>query len=151
MGQQFDMPSYSRSSKQKLSQCHPDQQLIFSVVIQSWDNTILTGHRGKAEQTKKFLNGESKVQWPNSKHNKNISMAVDASPWPIPKKWGEGNRNEYEKFRYFSFYVIGVADTLYQAGEISHVLRWGGDWDGDKDVNDQKFNDLIHFELRKPT
>jgi hypothetical protein len=26
-------------------------------------------------------------------------------------------------------------------------LRWGGDWDSDKDTKDQNFNDLPHFEL----
>lgn len=141
------MNKYSRTSADKLAQGHGDLQLVFSVVLLAWDNTIITGHRGKEEQTEKFLNGESKLRWPLSKHNKKPSMAIDASPYPIPKKWGQGNRNEYEKFRYFAFYVLGIADALLQAGLISHQLRWGGDWDGDKDVNDQTFNDLIHFEL----
>ena len=26
-------------------------------------------------------------------------------------------------------------------------LRWGHDWDGDIDLNDQKFNDGPHYEL----
>jgi peptidoglycan LD-endopeptidase CwlK len=26
-------------------------------------------------------------------------------------------------------------------------IRWGGDWDGDGDLSDHKFNDLPHFEL----
>lgn len=141
------MNRYSRTSADRLAQCHGDLQLVFSVVLLAWDNTIITGTRNKQEQTEKFASGESKVEWPNSKHNLSPSMATDASPFPIPKKWGQSNRNEYEKFRYFAFYVLGVADALLQAGAISHRLRWGGDWDGDKDVNDQTFNDLIHFEL----
>lgn len=141
------MNKYSKTSKRRLSQGHRDLQLIFSTALQGWDHTILTGHRGKDEQNRKYLSGESKVQWPNSKHNSDPSMAIDAAPWPIPKKWGEGNRNEYEKFRYFAFYVLGIADTLLQAGEITHSLRWGGDWDSDNDVTDQDFNDLVHFEL----
>lgn len=141
------MNKYSKSSAGKLAECHKDLQLIFSVVLQTWDNTIITGKRNKVEQTEKFLAGESEVEWPNSEHNSDPSMATDASPYPIPKKWGDGDRNEYEKFRYFAFYVLGVADCLLQTGLISHRLRWGGDWDGDKGVNDQKFNDLIHFEL----
>ena len=141
------MNKYSSSSAGKLKQCHSDLQLIFSIVLLTWDNTILTGHRLEEEQNAAFESGASEVQWPNSKHNSFPSMATDASPYPVPKKWGEGNRNEYEKFRYFAFYVLGIADCLLQAGLISHRLRWGGDWDGDKDVNDQKFNDLVHFEL----
>lgn len=141
------MHAYSQRSKARINQCHPDLVLIFATALQGWDHTVLTGHRSKEEQTKKYLNGQSKVQWPNSKHNVTPSMAADVSPWPIPKKWGEGNRNEYEKFRYFAFYVIGIADALLQAGAISHSIRWGGDWDRDKDVNDQSFDDLVHFEL----
>jgi len=26
-------------------------------------------------------------------------------------------------------------------------LRWGGDWDGDTELDDNKFDDLPHFEL----
>jgi hypothetical protein len=26
-------------------------------------------------------------------------------------------------------------------------LRWGGDWDSDTEVNDNGFDDLVHFEL----
>ena len=41
----------------------------------------------------------------------------------------------------------GKADELYIAGKMKHRIRWGGDWDGDTDVKDQKFMDLPHFEL----
>lgn len=143
------MNRYSTQSKQRLSQCHPDLQVIFATVLVVMNHTVLTGHRGKKDQTEKFLNGQSQVQWPNSKHNSEPSMAIDAAPWPIPAKWGAGNRDEYEKFRYFAFYVLGVADVLFQIGAVPHRLRWGGDWDGDKDVTDQSFNDLVHFELEE--
>jgi len=141
------MNSYSNSSKERLKECHRDLQLIFSTVLQSWDHTILTGHRDREEQNKKFVSGLSQVQWPNSKHNSRPSIAVDVSPYPIPKNWGAGNRDEYEKFRYFAFYVLGVADILLQLGYIDHALRWGGDWNMNLDVSDQTFNDLVHFEL----
>ena len=26
-------------------------------------------------------------------------------------------------------------------------LRWGGDWDGDNNFKDNRFDDLVHFEL----
>lgn len=141
------MHKYSRRSKDRLSQCHRDLQVLFAAVLQGWDHTILTGHRTKAEQTGKYLAGQSKVQWPNSKHNSLPSMAVDAAPWPIPDQWGAASSVEYEKFRYFAFYVLGVADILKETGLIGHAVRWGGDWDRDKDVSDQRFNDLVHFEL----
>ncbi len=139
--------TYGTTSTKRLNECHEDLQIIFKTVLPAWDNTILTGYRDKEEQTKKFESGESKVEWPHSKHNSQPSMAADVSPYPIPEKWGDDDRNEYEKFRYFAFYVLGVANTLYTEGVINNRLRWGGDWDGDKDVNDQDFNDLVHFEL----
>jgi len=67
-------------------------------------------------------------------------MAVDVAFFPI--KWGA-----VERHKHFGFYVLGVAEALLQQGVISHRVRWGGDWDGDKDTTDQRFNDLVHFEL----
>lgn len=141
------MNRYSLKSKENLTQCHPDLQLLFSMVLQSWDHTILVGHRTREAQIEAFVNGNSKLQWPASKHNASPSRAVDVSPYPLPRNWGADDRNEYEKFRYFAFYVLGIADILYQLGEIDHFIRWGGDWDMDHDVSDQSFNDLVHFEL----
>jgi peptidoglycan L-alanyl-D-glutamate endopeptidase CwlK len=143
------MNKYSRNSARRVNECHDDLKLIFAIVLLSYDHAVLTGERGKDAQNAAFKAGRSKVQWPNSKHNSTPSMAIDASPYPIPKNWGDGDRNELEKFRYFAFYVIGVADTLYHAGITTHTVRWGGDWDSDKDVTDQTFDDLVHFELRE--
>ena len=28
-------------------------------------------------------------------------------------------------------------------------IRWGGDWDMDTQTKDNKFDDLVHFELKK--
>jgi peptidoglycan L-alanyl-D-glutamate endopeptidase CwlK len=36
---------------------------------------------------------------------------------------------------------------LKNDGKMTHDVRYGGDWDGDKDINDQTFNDTVHFEL----
>ena len=113
------------------------------------DNSLLVGFRDEDNQDKAFDSGNSKVQWPDSYHNEFPSMAVDATPYPKPLNWGEDNRDEYEKFRYFAFYVLGVADVLYALGAIDHQLEWGGDWDNDKDVTDNSFNDLLHFQLRR--
>jgi peptidoglycan L-alanyl-D-glutamate endopeptidase CwlK len=34
------------------------------------------------------------------------------------------------------------------ASEEGVNVRWGGDWDGDRDIDDQTFDDLPHFEFR---
>ena len=113
------------------------------------DHSLQVGYRDKEDQTKAYKSKNSKVQWPDSYHNELPSMAVDAAPYPLPINWGEDSRDEYEKFRYFAFYVLGVADVLYAIGAIDHQLEWGGDWDNDKDVTDNSFNDLLHFQLRR--
>lgn len=113
------------------------------------DHSLLVGYRGEKDQAAAFDSGNSKVEWPDSYHNRRPSMAVDVPPYPLPKNWGENDRDEYEKFRYFAFYVMGVADVLYALGAVDHRLEWGGDWDNDKDVTDNTFNDLLHFQLRR--
>lgn len=134
------MAKYSKTSKQRLATCHKDLQLIFNTVIAHFDNSILCGHRDEAAQTEAYNAGRSKVQWPNGKHNRVPSMAVDAAPYPID--WRDS-----ERMSYFAGYVMGVAEVLHDEGMITNRLRWGGDWDKDTEVADNGFDDLVHFEL----
>ena len=128
------MPHYSKQSQEKLETCDARLQDIFNTVIKVFDHSILCGHRSQAEQDLAFQTNKSKVQWPNGKHNKTPSQAVDVAPYPI--EWDNTKR-----FTLFAGFVLGVA-------EMKGVkIRWGGDWDGDTKMKDQKFNDLVHFEL----
>lgn len=135
------MPSFSERSLSRLETCDDRLQRVFEEVIEHWDCTILCGHRTEPGQMAAYRSGNSKARFPDSRHNSEPSEAVDVAPWPIPEDWGAHDRDEYEKFRYFAFFVLGVASGM------GICLRWGGDWDGDKDVLDQDFNDLVHFEL----
>jgi len=130
------MAKYSEKSKAKLATAHPLLQRVFGVVVQAVDNTILCGHRPKEEQDAAFAERRSCVKWPDSKHNSVPSMAVDAAPYPI-------NWKNIKRFIYFGGFVMGVAFAL------GIKLRWGGDWDGDTDLDDQSFNDYPHFELKE--
>jgi len=58
---------------------------------------------------------------------------------PYPIDWTDTDR-----FYYFAGHVMAVAAFL------GVNLRYGGDWDGDKDLKDNTFNDLCHFELVDP-
>jgi peptidoglycan L-alanyl-D-glutamate endopeptidase CwlK len=128
------MPKFSALSQSRLNMCHPDLKAIFQKVIQDFDCSILEGHRDEATQSLYFKEGKSKVQYPFSKHNRLPSLAVDAAPYPVD--W-----NDKKRFCFFAGYVMGVAKML------KIKLCWGGDWDNDKDLKDQTFNDLVHFEL----
>lgn len=134
------MPEYSKKSKQNLAEAHRDLQVIFNEVIKLYDCSILCGHRDKQKQNELFSKGLSKVKYPNSNHNKKPSDAVDAVPYPID--W-----NDKLRLYHFAGFVLGTAERLLKEGKISRKLRWGGDWNRNNIFNDQKFNDLDHFEL----
>ena len=136
------MASYSLASKTKLETCHPDLQTLFFYVILGYDNTIVCGHRDRLEQEVAYANGYSKLQWPNSKHNKYPSEAVDAAPYEKSGiDWGKLQSS------HFAGYVKGVADMLFRMSIISHRIRSGADWDQDNDVDDTTFWDGAHFEI----
>ena len=129
------MNKFSRTSAARLATCHPDLQKVITKALEVCDCSILCGHRSKEEQDALFLEGKSQLQYPNGKHNTLPSRAVDVAPYPID--W-----NDRERFSYFAGVVIGVGASMGIA------IRWGGDWDSDFDLKDNKFDDLVHFELR---
>jgi len=128
------MPSFSKRSLSRLDESHRLLQEIFKDVIKHFDCTIVTGHRNKDDQDEKFILGQSKVKYPDSKHNSFPSLAIDAAPYPID--W-----NDRERFTLFAGYVLGIAASR------GIRIRWGGDWDNDTQVKDNSFDDLLHFEL----
>ncbi len=133
------MPLYSQTSKNKLYECHVDLQKIFFEVIKYYDNTILWGERNKKDQDNVFESDYSKVKYPDSKHNRKPSLAVDSVPWyeePPHIRW-----QDFKKFYEYGGFVQAIAKTL----EIPII--WGGNWDMDQELDDQKFFDLGHFEL----
>ncbi|MCF6246905.1 MAG: hypothetical protein L3J69_06035 [Desulfobacula sp.] len=132
------MPRYSLKSQDRLNTCHPLIQELFGEVIKEYDCAILEGHRARRRQNQLHKQGKSKVKWPDSTHNELPSMGVDAGPWFKGKgiPWDEPNQ----------FYVF-AGFVLSKAKQLKIKIRWGGDWDGDHDVNDQWFKDLGHFEL----
>jgi len=126
---------FSDRSKARLSTAHPTLQKLFNEVIKHYDCTIICGHRGEEEQNAAFDTGRSKLRWPRGNHNALPSNALDVGPWPLD--W-----NDSKTFYYFAGFVKGLATSM------GIDIRYGGDWDGDNDLNDQRFNDLVHFELR---
>lgn len=137
------MPFFGTTSRNRLATCSGDLQTIFNEVIKSFDCAILCGYRNEADQNKAYDEGHSKVRYPDGMHNQYPSKAADAAPYPIDWK-------DRERFYYFAGFVMGTAIRLYAEGKITHLVRWGGDWDQDTEVADNNFDDLVHFELYKP-
>lgn len=137
------MAKFGITSKTRLATCHPDLQTLFNYVIKYFDCTIVCGHRNKRDQDKAFNEKKSQVKYPDSKHNKYPSMAVDAAPWEKDHiDWSK------DQMYYFSGFVLGIAKMLLEYGAIDSVIRLGSDWDGDNDIQDQTFIDSPHFEIK---
>ena len=129
------MPYFGRKSKERLNTCDSNLQKVFNEVIKHVDCSVLEGHREKDRQNKLFEEGKTKVKYPNGRHNRQPSSAVDVTPYPVDWK-------DRERQTLFAGFVIGVAS------QMGINLRWGGDWDQDFQVVDNRFDDFPHFELK---
>ena len=96
----------------------------------------MEGHRSAERQNKLFDEGKTKVKFPNGRHNSSPSRAVDVVPYPVD--W-----DDRERFHLFAGFVNGSSQSM------GIKLRWGGDWNMNFEVDDNKFDDFPHFELRK--
>jgi len=131
---------YSVRSQYRLDTCHAELIRLFKEVIKYRDCTILCGRRNKEEQDKAYADGNSKVKYPDSKHCRFPSRAVDVAPYFQKKphvRW-----DDREAFFYFGGFVLGVA------GILNIPIRWGGNWNGG-DIEKQSFDDLVHFEIKE--
>jgi peptidoglycan L-alanyl-D-glutamate endopeptidase CwlK len=140
------MAKFSKRSQSRLNSCHKDLQVICAEAIKTLDFSVLEGHRSVAKQQKYFRQGRSKLDGikRKSKHQSYPSKAVDIAPYPIDFKQKAKSK---ARFYLLAGVMLQVSKKLLDNGKISHKLRWGGDWDSDRDFFDQSFDDLPHFEL----
>lgn len=131
---------FSDTSRQRLLSCDPRLINVMTKVMgwQVLDFTVLEGHRSperqqqlyemRDDQGRRFTN----VKW--SKHNYRPSRAVDIAPYPID--WNDT----------FRFHLL--AGVVYAAAaQEGFPIRWGGDWDSDRDQSDHTLIDMPHYEL----
>lgn len=128
------MAKFSSESEDKLSKCDSRIVEVMRTVIQFIDFTIICGHRNQRDQDIAYNLGNSKVKYPESKHNTMPSKAIDVAPYPL--NWGDT-----ESFIYLAGYIMMTAELL----DIK--LKWGGDWNRNDRTIDEKFRDIGHFEI----
>lgn len=128
------MPRFGKRSRSNLATCDERLQKVFNEVIKHVDCSVIEGQRSKERQNKLYEEGKTKVRYPNGRHNAEPSNAADVCPYPID--W-----DDRERFHLFAGYVLGVARGM------GITLRWGGDWNMNFEVDDNKFDDFPHFEL----
>ena len=130
------MPRFGTKSKERLATCDERLQKVFNEVIKHVDCSVLEGHRGQERQDKLYEEGKTKLKFPMGRHNMAPSNAGDVTPYPVD--WEDRERQTL-----FAGFVIGIARSM------GIKLRWGGDWDMDFRVMDNRFDDFPHFEIRE--
>ena len=144
------MFKFGKTSKERLSTCHADIQLIMNeaIKITNVDFGIAEGYRNIEKQQQYFKEGKSKIDGVSKKgkHNYSPSLAVDIYPY-----FENGAKWDNEHLSYLSGIIHAVSEILFADGKISHKVRWGGNWDMDGIILiDQSFDDRPHFELVLP-
>lgn len=128
------MAKFSRRSASRLYTCCEEIQVICFRLIKNFDFTVLCGHRGEEEQNKVYDEKKSQLKFPESKHNKTPSLAIDLCPYPID--WEDTDR-----FIFLGGHMIAIAN------ENNINLRWGGNWKMDNDLINNGWNDYPHYEI----
>ena len=148
------MPKFSDKSLTIRATLDPRLQRFVDTAIQTYDITLISGKRTVGEQEKRIKEGKSKTL--HSKHVWPIgqpSLAVDLAPYPVVWPEPPGALSGM-LLNLVMRYVRQVGRFYHLAGYLSRVaeehgfaVRWGGDWDGDLDFTDQKWDDLPHYEI----
>lgn len=132
-----------------LHQCHRDLRDLFMHVDDIVQVEILPSTIRTLEQQKKFVaDGTSKTM--NSLHlitpEHPFSRAVDAGPWP--HVWPVEGTKDFWKDWARLYYFAGVVMATAKIMGIN--VRYGGDWNSDFNIKNEKFYDGVHFELIQP-
>ena len=125
------MPKFGKRSKERLRGVDTRLVNVLNELIKIMDVTIIEGLRSKQRQEILLKEGKTKTKF--SKHIE--GKAVDLAPYPID--W-----EDRERFHYMGGMIRGIAKQL------NIPVRWGGDWDSDGETKDNKFDDLVHVEIK---
>jgi peptidoglycan L-alanyl-D-glutamate endopeptidase CwlK len=157
------MPGYKlgKTSRARRDTCDIKLQILCNDVINYTDYSVVTGHRDKLSQNQLYPKF-SKVNWPNSKHNSMPSQAIDVAPYIKPYGILLGHKAQLikiscvrntstEQANIFVLKAYARLIGIFEGVAYTHniKLRVGMDWDGDFDLLDQSFHDLMHIELVK--
>tara|TARA_Y100000361_G_scaffold5173_1_gene4469 strand:- start:183 stop:563 length:381 start_codon:yes stop_codon:yes gene_type:complete len=125
------MYKFGKRSRDRLKGVDSRLVNVLNELIKIMDVTVIEGLRSAERQKELLAKGASKVKY--SKHME--GKAVDIAPYPID--W-----DDRERFHYMGGMIRGIAKAL------NLDIRWGGDWDSDGEIKDNKFDDLVHIEIK---
>lgn len=125
------MYKFGRRSRERLKGIDSRLVNVLNELIKIMDVTVIEGLRSAERQEELLAKGATKVKY--SKHME--GKAVDIAPYPI-------NWEDRERFHYMGGMIRGIAKAL------NLKVRWGGDWDSDGEIKDNRFDDLVHIEIK---
>ncbi len=132
------MRTWGKGSKKVYDELDSRLQIVMTRVRDEvGDISLLEGFRCGDRQNSLFESGETKLRWPDGKHNQLPSKAVDFRPYPWPGR---------QEMQWSALAYVASAAILI-AKEEGIALRWGGDWNQNGDMTDQHFYDLFHLEI----
>lgn len=148
------MYSFSKRSKAQLETCHADLQCIANeaIKVSRVDFAVTEGYRDPARQKILFDAGKSRIDGISrkGKHNYKPSKAFDVAAvvagemtWELPY------------LCYIGGVMITTSHKLFKSGDITHILRWGLDWNSNgvfvMHDSAETLIDAPHFEIVAPT
>jgi len=142
-------------STRQLETCDEQLKDVLYDAAVTMNFTVLEGKRSVNRQKDLKDAGFSKTL--NSKHVYPVgepSHAVDIAPYPI--KWPQKPKGiQRLLWKLVQKYVKQMSSWYFLMGYIKCIseyqgveLRFGLDWDGDMDFEDQVFDDLPHVEIK---
>jgi len=159
------MNVFGSGSKAQIKTMHGDLQKIFNLAIKrsNVDFGVHQGGRTVEQQQEYFDNKKSKLnprRFSTVEELAKVAKHIVISGHPEFGKSRAGDIHISEKYKTKSLtwdevhlaYVAGVIDScakeLHEKCQISHIIRWGADWDRDGIIAlDHKLKDFPHHEL----
>jgi len=148
---------FGLKSKERLATCHADLVKIHTtaITLTRIDYGLSEGARSMDRARDLFQQGKSMLdpdQGELSKHiitsEQPLSLATDIYAYHPILSVRRRIIYDVSSLSYLAGHILGIAEGLLRDGEITHKLRWGGNWDMDGEIiTDQDFDDLCHFEL----
>ena len=120
---------------EKLEMVHPYMQNWFLWVKSHWSEAhVAVGWRNEQDQNSAYMNGRSKLPWPQSLHN-HMDMDNPGNLTPCSKA--------LDIFQIIDHRAIFDGDWCQEVNDLTkqngYKIRWGGSF--------QSIPDLDHFEL----
>ena len=158
------MPKFGKKSRDQLKTCHPKLQRVFNEVIKSVDCTVLKGYRNEEEQNEAYDKGNSKVRFPDGRHNANPSNAINPTDLTILENYLAGDSEYFTSRQKQSADIIsngainiadftrlqtisGLSDTFDDTEQTPNEELQLGDINADGQINVVDVVNLVNYIL----